>query len=172
MAEPVSLPLAKQHCRVLANDEDTLIAGYIKAAREWVEEYSGRVLVQREITETVDAFGSYLEISARPIVSVDSIEYIDTDGAPQPFTDFTANIARHPLRIFPTGSWPTLGTNGYATVTYTAGYGEGEAPQPLAQAMLLLVGHWYSNRDAGGDVTSEIALGVTSLCDRYRPLFA
>ncbi|MGK2908749.1 MAG: head-tail connector protein [Sphingobium sp.] len=172
MAEPITLEQAKMQCRILADDEDALITSYIKAARQWVEEYTGHILVQREITETVEAFGGYVQISARPIVSVDSIAYVDSDGQSQPFTGYTANVGKAPLRIWPTGSWPTLGTNSYATVTYTAGYVAGEEPQPLLQAMLLLVGHFWSQRAAAGDMTNEIAMGVTALCDRYRPVFA
>src|SRR3546814_8828942 len=43
---------------------------------------------------------------------------------------------------------PAIGRNGYATVTYMAGYAPEEVPVALVQAMLLLIGHSFSNREA------------------------
>ncbi len=36
------------------------------------------------------------------------------------------------------------------------------------QAMLLLIGHYYENREAAGDTRSEIPLGVEALLYRHR----
>src|SRR3546814_18289687 len=85
------------------------------------------------------------------------------DGAEQPFADFTINLATG--RVY-ASQWPAIGRNGYATVTYTAGYAPEEVPVALVQAMLLLIGHSFSNREAVsvGNTGSEIPLGVESLC--------
>ena len=74
MAEPILFADAAEHLR-LAGDtsEQTLVESYIVAAREFVENYTGRVLVQRAFTETFDSFGTYLELLRRPFVSVDEI---------------------------------------------------------------------------------------------------
>lgn len=45
MAEPISLSLAKEHLRVVTDDEDELIKLYIAAAREYAEKYQNRVFV-------------------------------------------------------------------------------------------------------------------------------
>lgn len=172
MAEPISLAQAKAQLRIVDDtSEDALITGLIKAAREWVENYTGHVLVQREIVEQRDAFGTFLELHRRPIVSVDEVGYVDSNGSAQTYADFVPQISRFPARIFPavTGSWPSLWTYGGVTVTYTAGYAAGEEPQPLLQAMLLLVGHWYTNREGAAErAQQEIPFAVTSLCDQYR----
>src|SRR3546814_17930932 len=91
----------------------------------------------------------------RPGTGVESIAYRDTDGAEQPFTDFTINLA---TGRFYASQWPAIGRNGYATVTYTAGYAPEEVPVALVQAMLLLIGHSFSNREAVsvGNTGSEI----------------
>src|SRR3546814_6091932 len=59
----------------------------------------------------------------------------------------------------------SIGRNGYATVTYTAGYDPEEVPVALVQAMLLLIGHSFSNREAVsvGNTGSEIPLGVEKI---------
>jgi uncharacterized phiE125 gp8 family phage protein len=174
MTEPISLDTAKLQCRVLDDDEDDLIETYITAARRYVENITSSILVQREIVEQRDEFGDYLELYYRPIVT-DSveIEYIDADGSPQDYVDFFAQTSRSPARIYATDDWPTLFEHGGVTVTYTAGYEEGEEPPELLQAMLLLIGHWYANREAVniGDIPAEVQLAVESLCaQHWRPV--
>src|SRR3546814_12339355 len=96
---------------------------YIQAAREWVEDFTGLVLVSRPFTKAVEAFGSYVQLARRPVTAVESIAYLDTDGAEQPFTDLTLNLATG--RVY-ASQWPAIGRNGYAPVTYTAGYASEE----------------------------------------------
>lgn len=45
MAEPILLECAKQHLRVVTDDEDGLILMYIAAAREYAEKFQNRVFV-------------------------------------------------------------------------------------------------------------------------------
>lgn len=177
MAEPVSLDTAKLQCRVLDDSEDDLFEDVlIPAARQSVENMTGCVLVQREIVERRDCFGTYIELYRRPVVE-DSVEvaYSDTDGADQDYANFVAQTGRDPARIYPAigGEWPILSDYGGVVVTYTAGYDEGEVPPALIQAMLLLIGHWYDNREAVaiGDISNEIQLAVQSLCGQFwRPV--
>ncbi|EQA96844.1 head-tail connector protein [Sphingobium baderi] len=164
MAEPVSLAQAKAHLRVLHDDEDALISALIVASREWVELKTDHVLSQREFRRTLDSLAGPVHIGQRPLISVDGISYIDAAGDEQPFTGFTTNLAQG---LIYASAWPTLGENGYATITYTAGYGEVEAPFHLVQAMLLLIGHWYANREAvASGAANEVPLAVESLCAR------
>src|SRR3546814_13092774 len=92
----------------------------------------------------------------------------DVCSSDLPFTDFTINLATG--RVY-ASQWPAIGRNGYATVTYTAGYAPEEVPFALVQAMLLLIGHSFSNREAVsvGNNGSEIPLGVESLSIRQWP---
>lgn len=175
MVEPISLELAKLQCRVLDSDEDDLFDQLIPAARAYVENITGCVLLQRQIVEQRDEFGCYIELHRRPVFTVDEVAYIDADGAAQTYADFVAQASRDPARVYPEAGaeWPTLFEYGGVTVTYTAGYVVGEEPPELIQAMLLLIGHWYENREAVtvGDVSKEIELAVQSLCAQYwRPV--
>lgn len=44
-------------------------------------------------------------------------------------------------------------------------------PEDLLQAILMLAGHWYNQREAAsGTVMSEVPYGVTAICKRYRKL--
>ncbi len=170
MAEPVSLAQAKAHLRVIDTSEDALITSLIVAAREWVERETGQILVQRTKTKRLDRFGGYIELYWRPVVAVTSISYPDTAGVDATYTGFRTNIGES--RVYPAlnGSWPSIGANGEITVTYTAGYAVGQEPQSLIQAMLLLIGHWFANREAVniGTNASEVPMAVKSLCDQLR----
>lgn len=170
-SEPVSLDQAKAQLRVTDDSEDALICGFIRAAREYVENYTGRVLVRRAFTETFDSFGNYLELLRRPFVSVDEVAYTDTDGAAQTVASYAVMSGAWPLRVYPAygESWPAIRSNTEITATYTAGYGLGEEPQALVQAILLLVSTWFANREAVSDrPANEIPFAVQSLCDQHR----
>ena len=173
MAEPILFADAAEHLR-LAGDtsEQTLVDSYIVAAREFVENYTGRVLVQRAFTETFDSFGTYLELLRRPFVSVDEIAYTDSDGVAGTVATFAVMMGAWPIRIYPAygESWPAIRSNTEISVTYTAGYTATEEPQALLQAMFLLIGHWFSTR-AGvnvGNIANEVPLAVAALCDQHR----
>lgn len=172
-AEPISLELAKAQCRVTDDSEDRLIEGYIIAAREWVENYTGHILVRRPVAQTFSEFWAYLELYYRPVSEVVDIEYVDTAGAAQsvlPAALITGSF--YPYRVRPSDAWPPILTYSPVTVNYIAGYDEGEVPQALIQAMLLLIAHYQSNRaavrSAAGVVSQEIPLAVVSLCDQFR----
>jgi len=171
--EPVSLADAKAHCGIIDDtSKDGLLAGYIKAAREWVENYTGHILVRREIVEQRDCFGPYLDLHRRPIVSATiELSYVDTDGAAQGYANFVAFTDRFPARVFPerSGAWPIVGSPGGVTITYTAGYAEGEEPQPLLQGIMLLVEHWHTHRGPMAmGIVNEAPFAVTALCGQYR----
>ncbi len=169
--EPVTLAEAKAQCKVLDDSKDGEIAGYIVSAREYVENYTGHILVRRTITEQRDSFGNFLELRWRPIASIDEIGYTDSGGAAATYAGFVPTAARYPARVYPATNdwWPTLGTNGEVTVAYTAGYAEGEVPAALTQAMLLLIAQWHTNAEASlAEQIKEAPFAVTALCDQYR----
>lgn len=170
--EPVSLPVAKAHLRVTDTSEDALIGNYIVAARQWVENHTGHILMRRPMTQTFSEFYSYLELHYRPVASVTSIAYTDSAAAAQTLLPavLLTTADGYPYRIRPVSSWPSILTYSPVTVTFVAGYAEGTQPYALIQAMLLLIGHYYDVR-AGvnvGNIVSEVPLAVTSLCDQYR----
>lgn len=172
MAEPLTLIDIKGHLGIVDDTSfDALLPVYISAAREMVENYTGHVLMARDFTEYRDCFCRYIEISRRPITEVTEITYTDSAGTEQTYADFVASVDRLPARIFPTlnGWWPTLGTNGTIGVTYTAGYETGSEPAPLLQAMRLIIGHWFANRETVGPNTlAELPFAATVLMDQYR----
>jgi uncharacterized phiE125 gp8 family phage protein len=134
--EPVSIEQAKLQCRIVDDDsEDALLCGYIRGAREWVENYTGHVLVRREFVETFDSFGRYIDLIRRPITAITEVGYTDSAGLAAVYADAVYDLARRPVRLYPArdGSWPGLGIYGTVSVTYTAGYDDAAADRPLVR---------------------------------------
>jgi uncharacterized phiE125 gp8 family phage protein len=134
-AEPVSLELAKQHCRVDFPDDDLLIQTYIIAARQYAEQYTNRAFYTQQRMLSRDHFplprfqttltpeqrsdwpffGSAWDYFAirlpKPTcISVDSVTYLDLTATKQtldPSTYYVDTISE-PARLVPTQNlfWP------------------------------------------------------------------
>lgn len=172
--EPLTLDEAKAQCRVDVADDDTLITALIVAAREYCEARDWRAYVTQTLDLYLDAWpvGSQIELPRPPVQSVTSITYTDEDGTAATISasDYVLDTVTEPGRIVLKSniSWPsvTLQIVNGIVVRYVAGYGLAVAvPQRIKQAMLLLVGHWYENREQTtvGAVSRSIEFAVESL---------
>jgi uncharacterized phiE125 gp8 family phage protein len=156
--EPVAAAEVRQQLRIDSAEEDSLLNAYIEAARIRAEEVTGRALVTQTWELRMDAFPDEIRCPRPPLIAVSSIQYIDTNGDTQSFTDYIADTKTEPGRIVPglsryginSVSWPTtLDTPNAVTVTYTAGYGATAAsvPRIIRLAIMHVVAHWYENRE-------------------------
>lgn len=170
--EPVSRTEAKLHCRVEHTADDTLIDGLIVASRQVVETLCRRALV----TQTHDLFLGYwphtgsVEIPNPPLVSVTTVKYYDGDGTLTTISssDYLVSAGTPGSVTTASGSsWPEPQVRPDAiAIRYVAGYGAASAvPQCLKQAVLLLVGHFYENREAVAAATTfgEVPMAVDAL---------
>jgi uncharacterized phiE125 gp8 family phage protein len=163
MAEPLTTAELKAHLRKTTTDEDTLIATYGVAAREWCEEYTGHILNQREVTDSFTAWGDYLALRYRPITVGDptpalTVTFTNEFGGETEYEDRVIRDQIYPWKIAPPYGFPfpTLGENGAIQVTYTAGYASAAAvPELFKIAIKLLVTSMYINRGAMDDDTKE-----------------
>jgi uncharacterized phiE125 gp8 family phage protein len=155
--EPVTLAEAKDQLRVDITDDDVLIAGLIVVAREFAEAITRRALITQTWDYIMDAFpaGDRLALPLAPLQSVTSITYVDDEDASDTVSsaDYQVDTDSEPGRIVlkSTATWPsvTLRAANGVTVRFVAGYGDDveDVPQKIRQAMLLMVGHWYENRE-------------------------
>ncbi len=177
-SEPVSLAEAKAHCRIYGSEEDGLLAGYLVAARSHAEVYLGRALATQTLQFTID--GDWpcdrIMLPRPPLQSVTEVTYSDTAGA-------TQTLAAGQYRVDTTAhqgfieraygvTWPAVRDQSRTiTVTYVAGYTQ--IPEPIRAALLLLIGHWYENREAVviGQAPNEVPLGVDALLFPYRVFY-
>lgn len=179
--EPITTATAKIHLSLASavTAHDTLIASLIIAARKYVEDMLNRSLITTKWELTLDQF-PYSQIDMRlprsPIQSIDSISYIDSAGAAQTWdsSNYVLSGYREPARLSLAYSklWPTVRIQPDAvTIVFTAGYGDAGAdvPQPIKQAMLLLIGHWFEHRsDVEAAALKAVPMCVESLLNAYR----
>lgn len=172
--EPVSLAEAKSHVDAEADDWDDQFDSWIIAAREMVEEDAELSLVEQTWKLTLDRWpGDWIELRRPPVTSVSSITYVDAAGDTQTWSssNYIVDTNGFPARIsraYAT-SWPVsrIQVNSI-NVTFVAGYST--VPQLAKQAMLLLIGHWFSNREAvfTGSITKEIELAYEAIIRRLK----
>lgn len=153
MAEPITLQQAKDHLRVVIDDEDSYITSLITAARQMAEARTQRALVPREEVLALDCFGMAIRLPWPPLTELTSIEYLDQDGEQQTLAPETYVVNDHvePARITraAAATWPApLSQEASVLVSYTAGYADAaDVPAPLVQWMLLAIGGMYENRE-------------------------
>lgn len=175
--EPIDLAEALDHCRIDSSDSDTLLISLIKGAREYVENHIRRALINRTLDVRFGQFSGVMEMPKAPLSSVLSIKYVDVDGNEQTLDSgvYRTDSARDPgiVELGVDQSWPDLyNTSSPITIQIIAGYGEtsDDVPAPIKQAMLLLIGHWFENREStvGVGNIQTIPMGVDSLLAPYR----
>jgi uncharacterized phiE125 gp8 family phage protein len=175
--EPVSATEAKLHLKMDATTDDTLIANLITAARETVEAIARRALITQTWDLVMDEWpaGDELMIPLPPLQTIVSVKYVTQNGLlATPTTFAVANYAvdtySEPgrMKLVYGAAWPgdSLYTLNGVIVRFTAGFGVAvNVPLKYKQAILLLVGHWYANREqvVSGGSPQEIPFGVKAL---------
>ena len=160
--EPVSLDEAKNHLKVDTSEDDSLILGLIKSAREIAEHETNRALITQEWELILDTGGEEIDIPKPPIQSVDSIKVITEAGSEVEVsaTSYYVDLGGKGRVRLKTGStWPTH--RGFASfiIAFTCGYGDNpeDVPRGIRDGILKLITHLYENR--GDDIPKE-ALSV------------
>lgn len=160
--------------------EDSLLSALIVAAREYCEAYQNRAYVTQTIELSLDRWPRFpVNLPRPPLVSVASIKYYDTANMEHTFaaTSYFVDADSEPGRIalahgvtLPT---ITLREIGAVKIQYTAGAAVADVPQRVKQAILLLIGYWYENREAAlsGKTSAQIEFSVRALLgfDRVVP---
>lgn len=176
-AEPMSLAEAREHLRVDHYEDDGVITGCVLAARQHIENTTGLALVATTFTMTLDEFpGLQIELPREPVQSVSAVRYTNDAGVVTTWSssEYEVDLYSMPPRLRPRDgySWPSpKDVLGAVQIEFVAGYGGVQAvPQPIMQAMRLLVGHFYENREASVVGTSAVALpfAVDALLAPYR----
>lgn len=178
--EPATLAEAKQHCRVDISDDDTLITGLISAARAYLEHAFGRAIAAQTIQLNLAEFPgasrqnprAAIRIPRPPLASVTSVQYYDAAGTLTTLSaaEYQVDTLREPgeLVVKPGGEWPETEEDrvGAVQVTYVAGVATaGAIDARIKQATLMLVGHWYENRETVlvGTISKELEHAVHAI---------
>lgn len=202
VAEPVTLATAKIHLRLDIDDDDDYIRTVlIPAARSWVEKYCRRALYKQTWRLTLDRFPNVKDsdLVIPPFLSVSGITYLDAANVEQTLdpTQYTVDMADEDVRIYIPSTYASALYNGglsttvwgWVKITYVSGYTDGivlgqnggnplegdplnKIPAELKLGILLLVDHFYENRELvnmtlSGDL---LPFGLTDILGPYRSL--
>lgn len=178
--EPVSLDLARAQCRA-STAEDSLLAIYIRSAREAAERRLQRSFLRQRWRLALDRFpqGGDIRLWWGPVISVQSISYTTAAGEPATLAPeaYVLDAQALPGWILPAvgTDWPdTLdGAAGAVRVEFWAGYGETAdlVPAPIVTWILGTVGTLYEQRasvDSSGRVKELPDRFFDALIDQYR----
>jgi uncharacterized phiE125 gp8 family phage protein len=167
--EPVTLDEAQAHLR--SDDdvtENATITALITAAREYCEAVTRRALATQTIEAYPERFGRCIDLPMPPLQSITSIKYTDSAGDEHVVADSDYVVDTVSGRIC-FSSPPCFAPYPINPIKITYIAGCESAPQSIKQAMLLLVGHWYINREAvSADIVRPVALAVDSLLSVHK----
>ena len=171
--EPISLAEAKLHLRTITGDttEDTaILTPLISAAREYCENITGRAIAKQTVKAYPEKFESVMDLPRAPIRSITAIKYVDENNTTTTMdaADYALDGEYGRLAILTIPSFTPRALNPIE-IEYEAGYTT--TPKLIRQAMLLLIGHWYINREAvatGAVTTVEIDMTTRALLRQYK----
>lgn len=175
--KPVTLAEAKAHCRVDHDDDDAKLTALIAAATSYADGWTGilgRCLVEQTWRQDYDGFvcwsesrhhgGRQLRLPLFPVIGVNSVTYIDALGTEQTVAAGSYTLKSDDrgayVEFVSTYSFPTVSSErASVSVEYDAGYeagGDEPLPDSIKHGLLLLIGHWYANRET-------VVVGVQAL---------
>ena len=169
-SEPITLATLKAHLRIDSDDENSLLNTYITAARSYIESYCGTPLVSRSVTFKCDCFADFSYISVVPLISISGVTYVDAAGDTQTLSTSVYEVRSDGLtasiELKYGQSWPSIQSGSRITVVGSVGYST--VPEAITAALLLLIAHWYENRETAGATMVEAPHSVTSLLVNHR----
>ncbi len=174
-AEVISLDEARKHCRIIGTDDDDALRIYIEAARNYVEGLSANALVEGTYTFYFDTSESHYHIY-KPIVSITTFEYkIVTNtgsyGGSLSGSDYHMDTEQGLITLNDSTMTDLYAQSNAIKITAVAGQPNiGIIKGDIKLAMLLLIGHWFENREESivGTIVAKIPMGAKDLLAPYR----
>lgn len=192
-SEPITTDLARQHCRIDADYDDSLVAMYVTSARMWAEAFLNRALFTQQlqfnitwappptatplVPQSLIVFPLNwpplvkrpIELPRAPAQSVEQITWgpLDNMQLADP-DDYQLNLGVEPGYVAVKPQLLPQIPQQSMVIDYTAGYDDGDpeaVPMPIRHAILLLTAFLYEQR---GDATAEMPNAATLLMQPYR----
>jgi uncharacterized phiE125 gp8 family phage protein len=158
---PITLAEAKAQMRVETDDDDALITRLIAAAVAFTDAQGtlGKCMITQTWRQWVENNPNEVNMLMSPTITLTAVKYYDSDGALQ-----TATLSDYQVlgpsyykyvKVKAGFTWPVAQTRPDAiAIEYTVGYGTAttDVPETIRHALLMLVSHWYENRE---DTTTD-----------------
>ncbi len=176
--EPVTLADAKAYARIDGSTEDSFLMGLITTSRLQIEAALDLALLTQDWTWTLDAspVQPIIELPIRPVQSISAVAVTAAGGSANVVSPDGYALDGHsspPRIIAVNGHWPAL-TPGLSSIeiSFTAGFGDhpSDVPPPIQHALLMLVAHWYENREpaVGANTSVKLPDAVSTALLPYR----
>lgn len=191
--EPIDIAEAAMHLRLdqfgspLEYADQTLVEVLITVSREYIEGLTGLMLAPQTMQMTGRSFSRMMDwcvdeaipLMTAPVTGINSISYYDGNNAlqvvdPSLYELDSFNMVPR-VRLTPGSAWPdTYDKANAVIIEFTGGYSPGSPiteniPKSLKQAMLLMIGHLYENREQTTQAKlEELPFGICALIERYR----
>jgi uncharacterized phiE125 gp8 family phage protein len=187
--EPVTVTEARAHCEAplygdsaIDDADDAKFLGWIQAARQHAEVFTGLSLARKTYMVALDEFDEDIVLPWAPVLSVTALTYATPASSGVSSgeyelvqgVDFVLDDFSQPARLVPVSTWPSvLAATNRIQITYEAGYGGDEdqeaVPPAVKQAILLTIGHLYANRESTtAKAMAELPLGIDDLLRPFR----
>jgi uncharacterized phiE125 gp8 family phage protein len=168
-AEPVTTAELKAQLRLNDSSEDSLLAGYIKSAREYFEN-----LTHLSVRETAwKQWSTYLNnpvpLLMGNVRAISAVKYYNTSDVLTTTTDYSSDIIGTPALVW-FESPPAVKENRkfIMSIEYTAGWDSDKVPQLVKDFVLIVAAYKYSVREAFSETNwNEIPLGARNIASQY-----
>jgi uncharacterized phiE125 gp8 family phage protein len=191
--EPITIDLARQHCRIDSDYDDTLVAMYVTSARLWAEAFLNRALFTQKLQFAVTwappptatplvpqslivfplnwppLVKRPIELPRAPAQSVEQITWgpLGDMQIADP-TDYDLNLMVEPGYVSVKPALLPRIPQQSMSIDFTAGYDDADpnaVPMPIRHGILLLTAFLYEQR---GDVDGTMPAFARNLMQPYR----
>ena len=163
----------RSHLNITAADHDEVLKSFVCAAAAHIEKHIGQPILAQNWRQDFSCFRN-LRLPFDEIVSVTAVRYVDTAGSLKTLDAESYELCRDDLSPFvdlaDSATWPSTSVQWNAVQIEFVGGWE-RTPEPIRQALKLIVGHWFFHREAvvieTGIVMVQLPLAVEALLAPY-----
>lgn len=175
---PITVAEAKQQMRIESSDDDAYITRLIAAAVAYTDARGslGRAMITQKWAQSFYEHDSRVYLKIVPAKTLTAVKYYDTNNVQQTATTsdymLVANDDWAYVEPVSGKTWPsTYNRTDAIRLEFEAGYGAAasDVPQQVRHALMMLVAHWYENReDTAEKVPESIPFGFEMLLNTER----
>jgi uncharacterized phiE125 gp8 family phage protein len=166
MGESIIMPLwmiseLRDYLRLDHDGDDAALHAFARSAAELCQAYIGQQLLASPLAERVTPRGDWTMLSARPVVSIDRLAMIGSDGVEQALASgaYAVDIDGEAR-----GWWRALTAQlgGRWVIHYRAGLADdwNAVPEALRLGIIRMAAHCYHNRDGDAALSPPPAVGA------------